>query len=91
MIVSRLTNAILHPSCIVKSLIFVETRNPGLIKDQELYQLWETAKFKADFIERQSNYHAWDTNIHITNELVLRKLLEIRIDNSIKNRGITGC
>jgi len=91
MIVSRLTSSILNVRCIAKNVIYVETRHPRLLMDHELYQLWELAKRKAEFVERQSNYHAWDTNIHITNELVLRTILELRIDENIKDRGITGC
>lgn len=91
MIVSRLTSAILNVKCVARNVIYVESRHPRLLLNHELYQLWEMAKRKAEFVERQSNYHAWDTHTHITNELILRTVLELRIDDDIKNRGITGC
>lgn len=73
MIVEELASLILQARCI--AVRFQPQQLYALHKD-DLNRLLELAKKKAEFIEKNSNYHAVDFSAHKNNERLLKTILD---------------
>jgi len=71
---------ILRPECVARHVKCAG----AVLSDRDLYNLWSIAKIKADYIENHSNYHPNDLTVHLSNERILRKLFEKRIEDNIR-------
>lgn len=73
MIVEELASLILQTRCI--AVRFQPQQLYGLNKE-ELIKLLDLARKKAEFIEKNSNYHAVDFSTHKDNECLLKTILD---------------
>jgi hypothetical protein len=80
MLVSYIKLLILRPECVARH---VKCAGAAL-SDKDLYSLWSLAKLKANYIEHHSNYHPDHVTVHLSNEKILRKLFEKRIEDNVR-------
>jgi hypothetical protein len=73
MILSDLSALILQARCIAVRYQPIQLHR---LSKQELTTLYELAKKKTEFVEKNSNYHPADFRVHKDNELLLQTILE---------------